>query len=350
VATGQDAFIDRYLDALAAELATLGTPHSVETLFLGGGTPTHLDAGPLAQLLKTILYWLPPADGHEFSVEANPGTLDAEKVAVLAEHGVNRISLGAQSFRPHVLRVLERDHEPWQVQRAVDCIRRHIPRLSLDLIFGAPEQSLADWQADLSEALALEPGHLSTYGLTYEKGTRLWKQRQRGAIIPLPEETELALYACAIDTVEAGGFEHYEMSSFARPGQRCRHNQVYWANYAYFGFGMGAARYVDGCRSLNTRDLQTYLKKTLAGESPILQSERLEPPERARETMAMQLRRSEGINRIAFRQQTGYELDELAAAALARQVDLGLLVDHGATVCLTREGKYVADSVIASLL
>jgi oxygen-independent coproporphyrinogen-3 oxidase len=350
VATGQDAFIDRYLEALASELATLDTPQPVETLFLGGGTPTHLNAQQLAKLLRNVLHWLPPAGDHEFSVEANPGTLDADKVAVVAEHGVNRISLGAQSFRPHLLRVLERDHEPRQVQRAVEYIRRRIPRLSLDLIFGTPGQSRADWQADLREALALEPGHVSTYGLTYEKGTRLWKQRQRGEVIPLSEETELALYACAIDTLEQAGFEHYEISSFAQPGQRCRHNQVYWANYAYYGFGMGAARYVDGCRSLNTRDLQTYMRKTLAGESPVFQAERLDPEERARETLAIQLRRAEGIDRAAFRQQTGYELDELAATALRRQVDLGLLADHGTTVRLTRQGKYVADSVIAQLL
>jgi oxygen-independent coproporphyrinogen-3 oxidase len=350
VATGQDHQIDLYIEAMSAELASIGEPQKVTTLFLGGGTPTYLDSRRLARLLTVVRHWLPLAEGAEFSIEANPGTLDAEKVNVLAEFGVNRLGLGAQSFRPQTLRVLEREHDPDDVRRAVESIRKEIPRLSMDLIFGAPGQTLADWQADLQQALALEPGHLSTYGLTYEKGTRLWKQRQRGEVIPLDEESELALYTCAIDTLEAAGFEHYEISNFARPGERCRHNQVYWANEAYFGFGMGAARYVLGRRELNTRDLQTYIRRTVAGQSPVFQSEELAPKERARETMAVQLRRREGVNRIAFRDQTGFDLDELAGPALARHGELGLLEDDGQSVSLTRSGKYVADSLIEALL
>jgi oxygen-independent coproporphyrinogen-3 oxidase len=350
VATGQDHQIDLYIEALAAELATLGKPESVATLFLGGGTPTYLDARRLARLLETVARWLPLAADGEFSVEANPGTLDSEKIDVLAEYGVTRVSLGAQSFQPHLLRVLERDHCPEDVPRAVECIRRRIDRVSLDLIFGVPGQSLADWQSDLDLALALQSAHLATYGLTYEKGTRLWKQWQRDLVRPLDEESELALYACTIDTLEAAGFEHYEISNFARPGQRCRHNQVYWANEAYFGLGMGAARYVMGRRELNTRDLRTYLRRTLAGESPTFQSEMLDPEARARETLAMQLRRSDGVRRSAFQEQTGYNLDVLAGAAIKRHAESGLLADDGCRVYLTRQGKYVADSVIQVLL
>jgi oxygen-independent coproporphyrinogen-3 oxidase len=350
VVAGQDEHADRYLDALAAELATLGRPQPVRTTFLGGGTPTHLMAGQLERLLRAVRHWLPPEPGHEFSVEANPRTLTADKVAVLADHGVNRVSLGAQSFHPHLLRVLERDHDPDDVPRAVERVRRRIPRLSLDLIFGVPGQSPADWQADLARALALEPAHVATYGLTYEKGTRLWKQRQHGSVQPLDEEAELALYAHAIDTLEAAGFEHYELSNFARPGCRCVHNQVYWANEAYFGFGMGAARYVRGTRALNTRDLRTYLRRVLAGEPAAFQEETLPPEERARETLAVQLRRAEGIDRGAFRVQTGFEVDALGGPAIARHVELGLLQDDGAGVRLTRQGKYVADAVISALL
>ena len=350
VATGQDDLIDLYIEALAAELATLRRPQPVQTLFLGGGTPTHLEAGRLARLLEAVLRWLPLGPGGEFSVEANPGTLDADKVAVLARYGVNRLSLGAQTFQPHLLRVLERLHDPGDMARAVASIRGRIPRLSLDLIFGVPGQTLAEWHSDLRQALALQPGHLSTYGLTYEKGTRLWKQRQRGAIRPLEEENELAQYAAAIDTLEAAGFEHYEISSFARPGQRCRHNQVYWANEAYFGFGMGAARYVRGRRELNTRNLRTYLRRALAGEPAAFQSEALGPEDRARETVALQLRRSEGIHRPAFLEQTGFGLDLLAGPAVQRQVQLGMLADDGTRVRLTRQGKYVADAVIEELL
>jgi oxygen-independent coproporphyrinogen-3 oxidase len=350
IAVGQESSIELYLDALGAELATLGQPQPMQTLFLGGGTPTFLSARQLERLLRDVVRWLPPQPGHEFSIEANPGTLDADKVAVLAEHGVNRVSLGAQSFHPHLLRVLERDHAPEDVPRAVECVRRCIARVSLDLIFGVPGQSLEDWLADLARALALELDHVATYGLTYEKGTPLWKDRERGVIRPLDEEAERLQYAHGIDTLVKAGFEHYEISNFARPECRCRHNQVYWANEAYFGFGMGATRYVNGRRESNTRELRGYIRKVLSGESAVFQAEELPPRERARETMAVQLRRADGIDRPAFRVQTGFSLDDLVQPALSRYVELGLLHDNGTRVCLTQSGQYVADGVIEILL
>jgi oxygen-independent coproporphyrinogen-3 oxidase len=348
IATGQDHRIELYLDALEAELAALGEPQPVRTLFIGGGTPSHLCPPQLERLLASLGRWLPLEDGpqREFSIEANPDTIDPDRVAILADHGVTRVSLGAQSFHPELLRVLERCHDPDQVRRAVSCVRRRIDQVSLDLIFGVPGQTEGQWRVDLARALELEPDHLSTYGLTYEKGTPLWKQRARGALLPLAEEAELAMYALAIDTLEAAGFEHYEISNFARPGRRSRHNQVYWANEAYFGFGMGAARYVLGRRELNTRDLQTYIRRALSGEPATFQSEELRPEERARETLAVQLRRAEGIERTAFRFQTSFDLDSLAGPLLAHHVELGLLSDDGSRVYLTRQGKYVADAVI----
>jgi oxygen-independent coproporphyrinogen-3 oxidase len=350
VAAGKDHLIDRYLRALEAELATLGEPQPVQTLFLGGGTPTHLDPGQLERLLLAVTRWLPLRPGGEFSVEANPGTLDPARVGVLAAHGVGRVSLGAQSFHPHLLRLLERDHGPADVARAALALRSRGAQVSLDLIFAVPGQTLADWRADLEAALALGPDHVSTYGLTYEKGTRLWKQWQRGEVKPLGEEAELAQYELAMDILGAAGLEHYEISNFARPGRRCRHNQVYWANEAYFGFGMGAARYIAGTRELNTRDLATYLRRTLAGESPTFQRETLGQEERARETMALQLRRAEGVRRVHFRKQTGLDLDALAGPKLARLVELGHLHNDGEGVHLTRRGKCVADAVIRELL
>jgi oxygen-independent coproporphyrinogen III oxidase len=258
--------------------------------------------------------------------------------------------LGAQSFHSNSLRTLERDHHPADVPLAVERVQQSIPNVSLDLIFGVPGQTLGDWKSDLQKALDLGPVHLSTYGLTYEKGTRLWKQRAQGRISPLDEESELAMYQAAIDTLEKAGFEHYEISNFALPGRRCRHNEVYWANEAYFGFGMGAARYVQGRRELNTRDLTTYLKRALAGEAPTFQTETLEPPERARETMAVQLRRSQGIHRERFQEQTGFDLDAIAGPQLKRCAELGLIDDNGVRVFLTRQGKCVADAIITSLL
>lgn len=348
-----------YLEGLSAELATLGRPQPVHSIFIGGGTPTYLDCRRLERLLGEINRWFLPMSGTnhepnsakiEFSIEANPGSLTADKIKILANFGVTRVSLGSQSFQPHVLRVLERDHVPEDVPRAVEMVKNQINQVSLDLIFGVPEQAQSDWQQDLEQALALKPDHLSTYGLTYEKGTRLWKQRQGGFVQPLDEDTELAMYLHALDALGEAGFEHYEISNHARPGKRCRHNEVYWANEAYFGFGLGAARYIEGRRELNTRSIQEYIRKTLAGEPATFQYEVLGPEERARETMALQLRRSNGIDRRGFRDQTGFDLDALTGAALARQVELGLIEDHGAGVHLTRRGKCVADAVIREFL
>jgi oxygen-independent coproporphyrinogen-3 oxidase len=350
IAVGRDDRVGAYLDALAREVATLGEPCPVRSLFLGGGTPTHLGAPQLDRLLAHLNHWLPVEAGGEFSVEANPESLDADKLRCLAEHGVTRVSLGAQSFDRDLLAVLDRAHSPADVPRAVKLVRGYIAEFSLDLIFGVPGQTAEQWQADIDAALALVPDHVSTYGLTYEKGTPLWKRRRRGEVRPLGEEAELALYEQGIDTLEGAGFEHYEISNFARPGRRSRHNQVYWANEAYFGFGMGAARYVGGRRELNTRDLDTYLRRVLGGQSATFQSEELPPLERARETMAWQLRRADGIDRPGFLAQTGFELDEIAGEAITRHVDLGLLADDGRQVRLTRRGKPVADAVIERLL
>jgi oxygen-independent coproporphyrinogen-3 oxidase len=351
VVAGQDERIDDYLSALEAELSTLGRPTPVETLFLGGGTPTHLSPGQLERLLAAIRNWLPLADAAvEFSIEANPDSLTVDKIAVLADHGVTRLSLGAQSFHPHLLKMLDRAHNPAEIARAVEASRQRISQISLDLIFGVPGQSSAEWAADLRRALALQPDHLSTYGLTYEKGTPLWKRRRRGELMPAPEETELDMYACAIDTLTSAGFEHYEISNFARPGKRCRHNETYWANEAYFGFGVGAARYIRGRREVNTRDLNAYIQKALSGEPCAFQSEALDATERAKETMAVQLRRCDGIDPDRFRRQTGRDLHDVAGPELSALVQEGFLSEDSGRIRLTRKGKYVADAIIERLM
>ncbi len=349
VAAGQDHLIELYLDALALELAGLREPHPVETIFIGGGTPTHLSAKQLQRLLESLATWL-PLGGSEFTIESTPDSLDAEKAALLASFGVNRVSIGVQSFRPELLTALDRRHTSDQIPRAVEVVRRFIPSFSFDLIFAAPGSTLESWAADLDAALAFEPQHLSTYGLTYEKGTPLWKDRERGLLRPIDEDGELAMYEHSMDRLAAAGFEHYEISNFAKPGQRCRHNERYWANEAYLGFGVGAARYSHGVRELNTRDTKLYVRKVLAGESPTFQSEKLEPRDRAFETIGTQLRRAEGIERTHFQKQTGYDLEELVGDRIASLKAVGILDDDSKCVRLTRRGKCLADGAIEELM
>src|SRR5258707_8386923 len=176
-------------------MGSLGGPQEVEVFFVGCGTPARLGVHQLDQLLALIRRWFPLAEGGEWTVEANPGTLDAEKADVLADGGVNRVSLGAQSFQPTLLAALERNHAPEEVPQALELIRPRFPRWSFDLIFGVPGSTPELWAADLETALALEPAHLSCYGLVYEKGTALWKQRQEGLVRPVDEEAERAMYA-----------------------------------------------------------------------------------------------------------------------------------------------------------
>jgi oxygen-independent coproporphyrinogen-3 oxidase len=346
VAVGKDDRRGAYLEALGRELERLGGPQPVDTLFFGGGTPSQLTAEDLSTLLDRVLDRLPLRPGHEFSLEANPGSITDDKLAVLVERGLTRVSLGCQSFDPALLRTLERDHEPADVPRAVARLRRHGLVVSLDLIFGVPGQSAKQWASDLEQALALEPDGIATYGLTYEKGTRLWKQRREGLVLALDEETELAFYERAMDRLEAAGYRHYELSNFARPGKECRHNEVYWANDAYFGFGMGAAEYARGVRRLNTRDLDGYVRKALAGQTTAFQSETLGPRERALETLGQNLRRDCGAERRRFLEQTEFELEAIAGAAAPQLVDLGLVVFDDAGIRLTHRGKCVADAVI----
>jgi len=346
----RDELIPQYLVALESELQLLRQPAPVDTLFMGGGTPTHLSAGQLATLLDSVTRWFPLSDAGEFSVEVNPSGLTADKIAVLAEHGVNRISLGVQSFDAQILATLERDHRAADVFRAVDLVREHIDNVSLDLIFGVPGQTVALWRETLQRAVGLGPRHLSAYGLTIEKGTAFWGRRDKGALHTIPDEVEREMYAVAMDELSSAGLPQYELSNYAQRGSECRHNGVYWAGRPYFAAGPGAARYVGGRRETNHRSVTAWIRRIQAEKSPVGDAEELSAVDRARETAVLNLRRMCGINRAIFAEQTGFELDTLLGEPIARFRALGLLEDVGGHVRLTREGKFLADAVIVELL
>ena len=349
---GVDHLADRYLAALEREISTfLAEPQEVDTIFVGGGTPTRLAATQLGALCTFIKKWFILSDGGEWTVEANPGTIDGEKADVLADAGVDRISVGAQSFQPALLAVLEREHGRAQVESALEVVRPRFARWSLDLIFGVPGSSEEQWRDDLETALSLGPSHLSCYGLVFEKGTPLWNRQQSGLVQPLSEDLERVMYETTIDRLTGAGLPMYEISNFARPGEESRHNLVYWANDAYFGFGVGAARYLRGVRSTNTRDLAAYLRRVEAGESATGPHEELSPEERARETAMLMLRRTgAGIERNDFELRTGFSLDLLCGSVIERFGAQGYLEDNGRRVRLTPQGVFVADRVFCELV
>lgn len=345
VIAGRDDLADGYLAALEHELAWLGGPHPVDTLFIGGGTPTQLDDEHLERLLEIVLRSFELAAGGEFSVEANPGDVTEALACRLARAGVNRISLGAQSFRADKLALLERDHEAQGIVRAATAVRQAGATLALDLIFGVPGETAKNWCDDLRAALLLAPDHVSTYGLTFERGTRFWARRLRDELRPVPEAAERDMYEAAISLLVNAGFEHYEVSNFARPGHRSRHNETYWTGRTYFAVGPGAARHVAGRREVNHRSPKTYIRRLLEGRSPVAESESLTPEDAARERFVFGMRRLEGVRRHEFAAETGFPLDDLFAAPLACCVEQGLFTDVGDTVRLTREGLLVSDAL-----
>jgi oxygen-independent coproporphyrinogen-3 oxidase len=285
------------------------------------------------------------ADGYEWTVEANPADVDEVLAETLAALGVTRLSLGGQSFRDEKLQLLERDHRAADIERAAALARRAGMMVSLDLIFAVPGESLSQWAADLEAALALAPDHVSTYGLTYERGAAFWGRRLRGQFREVDESLQRDMYALAIDRLTGAGFEHYEVSNFARPGCRSRHNETYWSGDGYYAAGPGAARYMDGVREMNHRSTTTYIRRVLAGGSPVADRERLDPESRARELLVFGLRRIEGVERNEFAARTGYEIDDLIAQPLRKFVGLGRLSDSGERVRLTREGLFVSDAI-----
>jgi oxygen-independent coproporphyrinogen-3 oxidase len=337
--------IERFLQALERELSDLSEPREVDTLFLGGGTPTHLRGELLRQLLQLVRRWHPLAESGEFSVEANPCDIDEDTIESLAKYGVTRLSLGSQSFNSEKLRLLERDHQAGQIADAVKLARQRKLNVSLDLIFGTPGEALRDWQSDLEAAIELQPDHLSTYGLTFERGTSFWNRLQSGQLLQADEELERQMYAAAIDRIVTAGFEHYEVSNFAQPGNRCRHNEVYWSGGEYFAAGPGAARHLGGVRETNIRSVTAWIQKLLSGKSPIAERERLSPSDRAGELFVFGLRRMQGVEHAWFAERTGYEVKELFAAPLSHFVQAGLLADDGTTIRLTREGLFISDSL-----
>ncbi|WP_254513725.1 radical SAM family heme chaperone HemW [Anatilimnocola floriformis] len=347
---GRDDLIERYLRALAKELMLLESRRPVETLFFGGGTPTHLPPAQLAQLFALVRDWFDLQRGFEFSAEANPLDLTPERCAVLQTAGVNRISLGAQSFSQRKLTILERDHSPQQVGAAFRSAKEVASSVSLDLIFGVPGETLTEWENDLQNALALQPQHISTYGLTIEKGTSFFPRVNRGELKPAEEDTAAAMYERTIDVLTAAGYEHYEVSNFALPGHRCRHNETYWLGRGYFAVGPGAARYVNGVREMNHRSTTAWLSRLEQDQSPTAERETLSGEERARERLVFGLRRLAGIESQAFARETGFSIEQLGGADLQRFLDQGFLERTATSLRLTRRGLLISDSLWPYLL
>jgi oxygen-independent coproporphyrinogen-3 oxidase len=333
--TGAEDLRGRYVDALIAELGRLPAG-PVETVFVGGGTPSLLDDALLARLLVAL-----PASS-ELTVECNPETITSAKARVLVEGGVTRVSLGAQSFRPHLLETLERLASPETVRGAVSTLRAAgVHNLNLDLIFGVPGQSASDLEADLDDVLTLRPDHISAYELEAKPGTRF--THRHGAELERQADLMERYYEQVVARLRAAGYRWYETANFCLPGRESRHNLGYWLGHDYAGIGVGAVGTRGLRRRRNLRSLPRYLDAVEGGGEPPAEIEELTPAERMTERLMLGLRLDRPL-------ELGGVEDALDRPAAERLASAGLVELQDGTIRLSERGRYMANSVLASIL
>ncbi len=345
--TDHRAFVRALLGELDHHLASLAAPGSppspLETISLGGGTPTALSPAHLGELLAGLGARLDLAALEEFGIEANPATFDRHKAELMRSGGITRASLGVQSWTPATLTTLGRDHSPADAERAFGDLRAAGFRsINIDLMFSVPGQSAASWGGDLARTLALEPDHISAYNLTYEEDTE-FLERHRGGELDASPERDADLFYAAVDLLEESGYEHYEISNYARPGHRSAHNAGYWAGRDYLGLGPGAFSTVCGERWKNLADTAAYIRAVEAGafRQLVTDHETLRAEDRRTERIGLGLRTAGGVPRRLL---AGRE------AQLATLLEHGLVAWHGDRLVLTRQGKGLADPIAAELL
>lgn len=323
----------------------------ISTVFVGGGTPTVLEPDDFEYLFGALREYVKPHAVIEFTTEANPATVNEHKISVLVESGVNRVSLGGQSFHRNELQVLERLHDPADIAPGVHLARAGgIAQINLDLIFGIPGQTMDSWSESLQRALSLELDHLACYGLTYEPQTPLRARLEDGQITPCDNSLEADMYLMCIELLAQHGYVQYEISNFARPGCECRHNLIYWNNGPYIGVGPSAASYLSGVRTKNTSHMGSYIERVHRGRAAFIEQESLTGLDLAAETAMLQLRLNRGIDIAQFRLHTSLDPVEVFAEALAPHVSAGRIVIDDAHIRLTSDGRLLADQIIRDLL
>lgn len=328
----------RFCDAILRELELLAANYDlqVETIFFGGGTPTALSTKQLGHLSDGFRAQLDLTRLVEWTIEANPGSVSAPKAALLKEVGVTRISLGVQSWDDDLLGVLGREHNAAQAEESFRILRAAgLGNISIDLMFGLPGQSLAQWEATLARTIALQPEHVSAYCLTYEEDTDFFLRHARGDYRQ-NDSSDARFFEAAMQMLERAGYQQYEISNYARPGCESAHNRSYWSGADYLGIGPSAFSTVDRKRWQNVCDYRSYNDRMLSGASAIASMEALSFEMKRAEQIALGLRTREGIP-AAWLQPWPNECKEF--------VDLGLLVPRGERFALTQQGKLLADSV-----
>ena len=349
---GCDHRMEDYQKALSAhiaETAPLAKDYQADTIYVGGGTPSYYGAKRLCELLKLLRRRFRVSKEAEITVECNPDSVDGKMLSALRRAGVNRISLGMQSADDGELQALHRPHTFEQVRRAVEEIRKaKFKNLSLDLIYGLPGQTMERWMANVEAALALEPEHLSCYGLTVEEGTPLAVRVAEGLEVP-DGDLQADLYLWTVERLSRAGYHQYEVSNFARTGRQSRHNMKYWMGREYLGFGPGAHSDFGGCRYAFIRDLDGYIRGVMEGKPILSESENIPRRERSGEYLMLRLRTAYGIEEWEYRREYYMNFDPLAAR-LQEYEQKGWAVQVDRRWRLTPEGFLLSNRLIGELL
>jgi len=343
--------VDRFFRSLEKELQRLEKPFAPESIFIGGGTPTAIRVEQLARLFEIIHSHIDLSRVREWSCEANPGTLDEDKIRVLRESGVNRVSLGVQSFNARALKRLGRIHTAEEAVQGFRLLQRAgVENLNVDLIQSIPGMSPDEVIKDIYRAIELGPEHIASYNLSYEPGTPMTADRDAGRIVPPTDEEEADNYFAVKRILEEAGYIQYEISNFSRPGAECLHNLLYWQNGEYFGVGPSAHSHWNGVRYGNVRDLQEYCRRLENGEKPFDSIERLNPEAKAREVLVMRLRLRDGIDPDEFESATGFSLETLCGDEINHMLEEGLLQRVNNRIRISDKYLFISNAVLSELV
>lgn len=349
---GREDRMDDYQKALLAQIAEsapLAKDYAVNSIYIGGGTPTWYGEKRLCELLKLVQKKFKVAKDVEVTLEANPDSVTEKGLRILRRAGVNRLSLGVQSACDRELRDIHRPHTCQQAVDAVAAARKaRIKNLNLDLIYGLPGQTEESWRNTVEQILALEPEHLSCYGLTVEEGTPLAGRVARGERLP-DDDAQAALYLWTVDRLARAGYEQYEISNFSRPGYQSRHNLKYWMGREYMGFGAAAHSDFGGCRYAYIRDLEGYIRGVMDGDRLLSESDIIPPRERGSEYLMLRLRTTHGIEEWEYRREFYMNFDPIAAR-LSEFEQRGWAVRAGRRWRLTPEGFLLSNRLIGEIL
>lgn len=342
-----------YMEALANEINMNihESNNKVNTIFVGGGTPTALNMEQLTSLMQLIEKKFDVENCSEYTIETNPGDLDVEKIKLIKSYGVNRISLGVQVFNDRMLEEIGRLHKVKDVYQTINLLKQHgFYNISIDLIYALPNQTLTQFKDTLDEAFSFDLPHYSTYALQIEPKTVFYQRYNKGKLHRPPQEEEVQMYELLKDTMRSNGVNQYEISNFAKEGFESQHNLTYWNNEHYYGFGAGAHGYLPGRRTGNIRPLPAYIKQAMNTGRPILNTEEISLKEKIEEEMFLGLRKMNGINKNHFYQKFGFHYETLYKDEVSKLMIKGWLKEDNDNLHLTDQGMLFGNDVFSEFL